>query len=191
MANRVMKMKRFYEVGQMNQTNADEHPRQSPRDEVTPCNGTVCTDPTHEHDEFDRLKAQKNRIVATSALPLCPVHQSLEDRGELEVEYGSNCVACSLNERSELLEILADQLPDGTAWIDSVDFLRELLSPERDRACQAVVDALREAKETIRMWHGDLAWDTYEACSPEMKMINAALEMVEALEGTKNSETGK
>ena len=35
--------------------------------------------------------------------------------------------------------------------------------------------ALTEAKRTIRALHGSAAWDIYEAHSPEMKKINAAL----------------
>jgi len=42
------------------------------------------------------------------ATPLCPVHQHLEDSDKLECEIGgNNCVACSLNERAELLKLLA------------------------------------------------------------------------------------
>jgi hypothetical protein len=36
-------------------------------------------------------------------------------------------------------------------------------------------DALAEAKRTIQALHGPTAWDIYEAHSPEMKKINAAL----------------
>jgi hypothetical protein len=40
--------------------------------------------------------------------PLCPVHQRLEDSNRLQCEIGgNNCVACSLNERAELLRLLA------------------------------------------------------------------------------------
>jgi len=39
-----------------------------------------------------------------------------------------------------------------------------------------LVAALREAKETIRIWHGEPAWDIYDFQSPEMKTINAVLE---------------
>lgn len=58
--------------------------------------------------------------------PLCPVHQSLEDRGKLEVVYGNECIACSLNERVELLNILTPAAPqDGSA--DTVTVLRNVM----------------------------------------------------------------
>jgi hypothetical protein len=66
-------------------------------------------------------------------------------------------------------------------------------SPEsaRERAYQAVVEALRHAKQTIRAWHGmgmegeqgEIAWDIYNQQAPEMKMINDALATLDALEG--------
>lgn len=67
------------------------------------------------------------RMGVATALPLCPLHQSLEDRAALEVVYGNDCVACSLNERAELLQTLAPHVPlDG--WVDSVGFLKKKLS---------------------------------------------------------------
>lgn len=35
-------------------------------------------------------------------------------------------------------------------------------------------EALQKARSTIKVWHGDVAWDLYQN-SPEMKMINNAL----------------
>jgi hypothetical protein len=63
----------------------------------------------------------------SAALPLCPVHQSLEDSGNLEVEYGNRCIACSLNERVELRELLVKlEPPEGR--MDAVSFLREVIT---------------------------------------------------------------
>lgn len=59
-------------------------------------------------------------------MPLCPVHQSIDDRGRLEVTYGNHCVACSLNERLGLLDILSEHIVAGPLT-DSVSFLRGLL----------------------------------------------------------------
>ena len=39
----------------------------------------------------------------------------------------------------------------------------------------ALTDALSDAKRTIKALHGPVAWDIYEAHSPEMRKINAAL----------------
>lgn len=40
---------------------------------------------------------------------------------------------------------------------------------------ERLMDALTEAKRTIMALHGKTAWDIYDAHSPEMKKINAAL----------------
>ena len=37
-------------------------------------------------------------------------------------------------------------------------------------------EALKTAKETIRAWHGPNAWEIYDRVSPEMRVINEALE---------------
>lgn len=34
---------------------------------------------------------------------------------------------------------------------------------------------LKKAKEVIRIWHGEVAWEIYNKRSPEMKIINAAI----------------
>lgn len=41
-----------------------------------------------------------------------------------------------------------------------------------------LLEALKKAKQTIRDWHGEIAWDHYQS-SPEMKAINAALAKAE------------
>lgn len=58
---------------------------------------------------------------------LCVVHQRLEDIGKLEVPInGLNCVACSLNERQELLDILVPfAATDGSET--TVNVLREIV----------------------------------------------------------------
>ena len=75
--------------------------------------------------------------------PLCPVHQSLEDQGKLECEIGgNNCVACSLNERAELLALLAPLAArDGSE--DSVSVLRRVVETQEVARCaQALLTAL-------------------------------------------------
>jgi len=69
--------------------------------------------------------------------PLCGLHKSLEQRGWLVVEVSANnCIACALNERKELLDLLAPVAnPDGSE--DSV----------------AVLTRLREEKQSWRCFH--------------------------------------
>lgn len=45
--------------------------------------------------------------------------------------------------------------------------------------CMVLYDALREAKRTIKVLHGNTGWDIYNANSPEMKRINEALNKYE------------
>lgn len=42
-------------------------------------------------------------------------------------------------------------------------------------AAPELLDALLVAKTTIHALHGDVAWDIYDRCSPEMKTINSAI----------------
>lgn len=61
-------------------------------------------------------------------VPLCPVHKSLEDRNSLAVPIGGlGCVACSLNERQELLDILAPCAAPRDNSKDSTSVLREVV----------------------------------------------------------------
>ena len=46
-------------------------------------------------------------------------------------------------------------------------------------AAPELYEALMEAKEIIRIMHGDLAWGIYDQHSPEMKRINNALAKAE------------
>lgn len=60
----------------------------------------------------------------SGAAPLCPVHKRIDERGTLEMEIGGlNCLACTLQERVELLALLAP-FADGSK--DSVTVLREV-----------------------------------------------------------------
>lgn len=65
------------------------------------------------------------RVEKDAATPLCPIHKRIADRGKLEMSIGAlNCVACSLGEREELLNLLAP-LADGSK--DSTTALREIV----------------------------------------------------------------
>jgi hypothetical protein len=80
-----------------------------------------------------------------TAKPMCPVHQKIEDNGDMDLEIGNDCLACSLNERSELLSILADSATDED--VDSVTALTVLVN-ERD-ALLSEVAQLREALDNV------------------------------------------
>lgn len=77
---------------------------------------------------------------------------------------------------------------------DDIAYVRA--SPARDTAIEGVVEALREAKELIRVWHvGGVGlgeeveaelWRIYDEGSPEMKRINSALATYEAQRGKQN-----
>lgn len=65
-------------------------------------------------------------------MPLCPVHKRLNESGVLgtlgcglELQYSNGCVACSLNERQELLDTLARFAPEDESE-DSIAVLRKL-----------------------------------------------------------------
>lgn len=46
-------------------------------------------------------------------------------------------------------------------------------------AVEELLEALKDAKKTIRAWHGEVAWDIYDSHSPEMKRLNAAIAKAE------------
>lgn len=71
--------------------------------------------------EIDRLLAH----IRIRTAPLCEVHQRLEDADALECEIGNDCVACSLNERRELLGLIAPYAAEGNIE-DSVTVLRRV-----------------------------------------------------------------
>lgn len=85
---------------------------------------------------------------AIDGVPLCPVHKSLDERDDLVLEIGNNCVACSLHERAELLTILEPFAnPDGSQ--DSVTVLRNAIAATTPVPPS---DAVRKAAEEIAKW---------------------------------------
>lgn len=57
-------------------------------------------------------------------MPLCAVHDQLDQTGDLILAYGNKCVACSLNERQELLNLIAEFIDP---FADAVTCLKRLL----------------------------------------------------------------
>lgn len=83
----------------------------------------------NEREEYLGLVAVAHALLALrkldsgEAVPLCPVHEQIDKRGTLEMEIsGLNCLACTLQERVELLALLA---PFADGKKDSVTVLRE------------------------------------------------------------------
>ncbi len=64
------------------------------------------------------------------------------------------------------------KVPKGFFMIDG---------PEAEKLFGLAFHALKVAKQTISIWHGDAAWKEYQA-SPEMKCINETMEMLEDYE---------
>lgn len=76
-----------------------------------------------------QLAAGDSRAVSAAPadeLALCPVHKRLDSAGTLECEVGNDCVACSLNERGELLQIIAPFAAEGNTE-DSVTVMRRVV----------------------------------------------------------------
>lgn len=69
-------------------------------------------------------------LLAEKDAPLCSVHKLINERGDfdLALRIGNSCLACSLNERYELLELLAPYA-DG----DSVGTLRKLIEKIKEK----------------------------------------------------------
>jgi hypothetical protein len=76
------------------------------------------------------------------SMPLCAGHGRVDRMGHLVLEVGNSCVACSLNERTELLGLLAPFIPSGGA--DSVTTLNVLIAA-------ALTNLLAEVIETRDM----------------------------------------
>lgn len=91
--------------------------------------------------------------VAENDTPLCVVHKSLDERNDLVLEIGNDCVACSLNERSELLNVLVPLAkPDGTQ--DSITVLNNAIE---NAATSMRSRCIEKVKETEFLHHVDCA----------------------------------
>lgn len=61
----------------------------------------------------------------------------------------------------------------ATVWGDSKEEAEA--NAKLIAASPELLEALIEAKRTIKALHGDAAWDIYDAQSPEMRKINSAI----------------
>ena len=79
----------------------------------------------------------KRKGDSMSENPLCPIHKRLDVIDQLQMPVGNSCLACSLNERTELIELLAPFAADdgSDAPIDTllrlVEFYETHNGPER------------------------------------------------------------
>lgn len=111
-----------------------------------------------------------------SQTPLCPVHRDLDRKNSLELTIGGNsCVACSLNEREQLLTIVAAATgADGSK--DSLTCLTQIVN-ERS-ALQEIAAAARAF-----VWEPE-NWEAYQhskdsdsvAWPPEFLLLAQAVE---------------
>ena len=123
---------------------------------------TCVIDPRRSSESQDwcstHFRPMKLCAAAPAAQPLCAVHKSLEDRNALEVEIsGMNCVACSLNERAELLKLLTPfAAPDGSK--DSLQVVQGLIGALHDTLAEGEISTLlwlksrgdiQEGKDTV------------------------------------------
>ncbi len=76
-------------------------------------------------DVTEGVAAASSHSPASPVQPLCAVHQRLESTNALECEVGNDCVACSLNERRELLQLIAPFAAAGNTE-DSVTVMRRV-----------------------------------------------------------------
>ncbi len=89
-----------------------------------------------------------SRITAVPT-PLCPIHKQIDERGTLEMEIGGlGCLACTLQERVELLALLAP-FADGST--DSVTTLRKVVD-----FCGTAVNLQRELAFYFGAYHATL-----------------------------------
>lgn len=118
-----------------------------------------------------------------------PVAQEKARYFPAQVLYDDNDVCANVEEHltfgidgnamAELFAHAPDLLSSLCNELDTQVSLNEVQAQnivEFQREQKMFREALREAKEVIKTWHGPDAWDIYDQHSPEMIRINAALE---------------
>ncbi len=109
---------------------------------------TALTTQSQAYKEVQRLRQKTAEVQYIESGAFQGNESEVEIAG---LEEGEECLVVSKNTFNRLAE-----LANAAASI-------ELLA------------ALEKAKETIQAWHGDVDWNTYDTCSPEMQIINAAI----------------
>lgn len=81
-------------------------------------------------------------------------------------------------DQSETIKQLQDRIADfeKVCGVDNHEYCIVMKSAcvDQNKLIKALVEALDEAKSTIKSWHGPVQWKIYDNHSPEMKKINAA-----------------
>lgn len=78
---------------------------------------------------------------------------------------------------SDACESCGGAVGDDTPLYEDADICRKC---HNELLLARASGALLKAKEVIKAWHGDVAWDIYDVASPEMKNINGALKALGA-----------
>lgn len=133
-------------------------------DEVTWCRDKINDDDV-EYVRADQLP------------PLCPLHRNLDDKGNLELEIGNDCVACSLNERTDLLSVLAGNAPvDGRT--DSVTVLRGLQS--EITALRSQVAELQAERDRLKVENRRIASDAFKKIDEAFQRETEEIDVISA-----------
>lgn len=117
----------------------------------------VAASPRNYHPDFHFLLSLVES--AGSVTPFCPVHKELEKRDGLVLEVGNDCVACSLHERTMILNMLEPfAAADGSQ--DSLTVLQRVIDGEPMRSrCVEKVKTLRDSwKSEGSQYEEDFDW---------------------------------
>lgn len=109
------------------------------------------------NSETDGAKAAELKVTimhGSDDVPLCDVHARLDKEGALVLAVTNNCVACALNERAELIDVLATV---GDPKLDSVSTLREVITRAASQPDAQLREALSAVVETLNVCRQE--WD--------------------------------
>lgn len=84
------------------------------------------------------MSSERDKVIKESEdIPLCGVHSQLDKSGKLILPVINDCVACALNQRSEMLNLLATV---GNTSIDVLDAIQELIDHAKQNAEKCDMD---------------------------------------------------
>lgn len=97
--------------------------------------------------------------------------ESKELPGDDKVNNQSK-VSCKGNSHAMRYHHMLEQFRDGAKWMRSI---ASPLLASKDARIRELEEALIQANENIKVWHGDEMYDVYYNNAPEMKKIKKAL----------------